>query len=301
MAQLNSGINIQQGDNMASHHVDEQKVWDFFVALYDGNEYAAAGACGNMQHESGLYSDNAENSWNIRTGHTDEWLTDGINNGSISLAEFLQQSWYVNAYGFGYGLSQWTTSSRRTELWNRTIGNSLDIDDEDAQLAYIYWEWTDGYWSQYLNNMKNMQSVEDATRYYCSKYEVGRWSDNRLTQAQRFYDTYGGGGTGKKYIALNIIGNGVASVVPTMAYTSDQVALTCTPGTGDTLLDIDARLVSSGMSMALPVQTGTQYFPMPNDNLNILVTFSGITPPPPTIPAKKKGMPIWMYPIFRKC
>lgn len=43
----------EEVEEMASHHVSEQKVWDFFVSLFNGNEYAAAGACGNMQSESG--------------------------------------------------------------------------------------------------------------------------------------------------------------------------------------------------------------------------------------------------------
>ena len=44
--------------------VSDQDIWNFFLNLFGGNEYAAAGACGNMQAESGFYSNNCENSWN---------------------------------------------------------------------------------------------------------------------------------------------------------------------------------------------------------------------------------------------
>ena len=57
---------------MASHYVDPSAIWNLFMEIYDGNEYASAGAMGNMQWESGLYSDQAENKWNDMTGHSDE-------------------------------------------------------------------------------------------------------------------------------------------------------------------------------------------------------------------------------------
>ena len=65
---------------MASNRLSDQDAWNFFYDLFGGNEYACAGACGNMMWETGLYTDNAENKWNEKTGHSDEWLTDRINN-----------------------------------------------------------------------------------------------------------------------------------------------------------------------------------------------------------------------------
>lgn len=318
MAQLNSSELIVQEDKrtvaillekegyyfpMASHHVSEQKVWDFFMSIFDNNEYAAAGACGNMQHESGLYSDNAENLWNTTFGHSDEWLTQNINNGTIDLQTFLQRSWWVNNYGFGYGLSQWTDTTRRTLLWNRTIGAGLDIDDEDAQLGYIRWEFTDpsSHYSQYRQGMINCTSVYDATRYYCSNYEVGAWNSNRLTFAQYFYDTYASG-SGAYRIYLSVYGNGTASVVPTSLNTGDTYDLTCTPASGETLIDIVAVEIATGQYIAIPVQTGTQTVPFnSSSDISIEVTFSG-TPPVPPQPLKSTNhtMPIWMYP-FMKC
>lgn len=294
---------------MASHHVSEQKVWDFFMALFNGNERAAAGACGNMMHESGLYSDNAENSWEHLTGHTDEWLTQGINDGSISLSQFLQKSWYVNKYGFGYGLSQWTDETRRTLLWNRTKGQGLDIDDEDAQLAYINWEFTspDSYYSQFRQGMIDCTTISQATHYYLDNYEVGAWNDDRLTYANYFYETYGS--SSGMVVILSVIGNGTASVSDYTPQPYDTITLTCTPATGETLIDIDAREISTGYSIAVQLITGSQPIPLQDKSISITVTFSGETPPtppePPVPPLKQNylqnNMPIWMYPCFRKC
>ena len=279
---------------MSSHYINQQDIWNLFYTIYDGNEYACAGAMGNMQAESGLYSDNAENLWNTRTGHSDEWLTDGINNGTITKAEFLQRSWYVNAYGFGYGLSQWTDETRRTKLWEFTKDQGLDIDSQVGQFNYITWEWTNSqsHYNQYLSYMKNCTTVEQATRYYCTHYEVGAWNIDRLTYAQNWYNTFAGHTTDTYIIDLQTIGNGTATVSPTIAEQGDTITLDVTPALGENLIDIEARTMSTGQAVAIAVQTGTQTFPMPNDNIYIIVTFSGTPPVPPPAPVKKK------YPLF---
>ena len=288
---------------MASHYINPRDIWDLFYVIYNGNEYACAGAMGNMQAESGLYSDNAENLWNQQTGYTDEWLTQNINNGTISLSEFLQRSWWVNAYGFGYGLSQWTDTTRRTRLWNYTIDAGLDIDSQQGQFNYIQWEWlnTNSPYHSLLNSMISKRNVYDATRYYCANYEVGTWSDARYRYALNWYDTFAGGSTGSYYVSLNVTGNGTAHVSPTIAEQGDTITLTVTPAIGEQLVTLDARLVSSGQSVALSFQTGTQTFPMPADDVEITVEFSGTTPTPP-LPStriEERKMPIWMYLCLR--
>lgn len=301
--QNNSELIVQESElTMASHYINPRDIWDLFYTIYNGNEYACAGAMGNMQAESGLYSDNAEDLWNQRTGYTDEWLTQNINDGTISLSEFLQRSWWVNNYGFGYGLSQWTDSTRRTRLWNFTIGAGLDIDSQQGQFDYIEWEWlnTSSPYHRLLDPMKSKTTVYDATRYYCSNYEVGSWNNDRYRYALNWYDTFAGGSTGSYFVSLNVSGNGTANVTPTMAEQGDTITLTVTPANGEQLQSLDARAVSSGQSVALSFQTGTQTFPMPNDDVEITVEFTGTTPIPP-IPPKvvKSKMPIWMYPCLR--
>lgn len=305
MAQENNGKSTPSGDNdMASHYINPQDIWNLFYAIFDGNEYACAGAMGNMQAESAFYSDNAENLWNNLTGETDEWLTQNINNGNINLSTFLQRSWWVNAYGFGYGLSQWTDTTRRTKLWEFTISQGLDIDSQQGQFNYITWEWTNSnsHYNQFLPYMKSVTNVYDATKYYLKHYEVGAWTDTRYTYALHWYNTFAGSGGGDYYISLIRTGNGEATVYPTTANAGDTITLTCTPASGESLIDIIATLISTGMSMAIAVTTGSQTFPMPADNLQIEVQFSGDTPPPvPPIPkqSKRHHMPIWMYPSLR--
>ena len=287
---------------MASHYVDPSAIWALFMDIFEGNEYACAGAMGNMQAESGLYSDQAENLWNQMTGHSDEWLTDGINDGTITLADFLQRNWYVNDYGFGYGLSQWTTASRRTKLWEFTIGAGEPIDNYHCQFDYIIWEWcsTESYYNQYLAGMKACTTVEQATRYYCTNYEGGAWNQQRLTYAENWYRTFAIGG--QYHISITTSGNGTAYATPPNADAGDTIIFKATPASGESLVDIIATLVTTGASMAIAVTTNVQTFVMPADNLSIYVEFTGTppTPPTPTPAYKKHHMPIWMYPSLRR-
>lgn len=297
---------------MASHSISRQDIWDFFYDLFEGNEYATAGACGNMQHESGLYSDNAENSWNIMTGYTDEWLTDGINNNLdtnpsyvISFAEFTQPSWNVNRWGFGYGLSQWTTIDRKLKLWEFTIDIGQDIDTVGSQLDYITWEFTEGKWVGTRLELMQCTSVEQATKIYCNKYEGGAMNQNRIIFANQFYDDFAGGTQG--YIThITIQGNGTATASPIRANTGQTVQLSAIAGTGDYFLiwTVD----SGGVTLDSTINPNAS-FTMGSAKVDLTAHFTGTTPDPPPYPpyppepilygAPQKRMPIWMYPSLR--
>ena len=293
---------------MASHYLSRQDAWNFFYNLFGGNEYAAAGACGNMQHESGLASDNAENLWNQQTGYSDEWLTNGINDGSIDLSEFLQKEWYVNKYGFGYGLSQWTSSDRRTKLWNRTRTLNLPIDDIDAQLGYITWEFTDGSWAGVRTAMMQAHNVKEATLIYCKQYEGGAWSQNRETYANQFYDDFAGTSSGYGII-ITIDGNGTAwsSINEVQVFTAEagqRVELGAVANDSDYFLlwtvDYPSTLV-----LEQPITVADNFFTMPASKVNLTAHFTGETPEPPPYPPfpptpelspKESRLKIWDYP-----
>lgn len=301
-----SSENIVQGENeiMASHYINPQDIWNLFYDIYDGNEYACAGAMGNMQWESGLYSDNAENLWNSRTGHSDEWLTQNINNGTITLSEFLQRSWWVNSVGFGYGLSQWTDSARRTKLWEFTIDQGLHIDSQQGQFNYIRWEWTssDSYYHRFLNPMKSMTDIASATYYYLQHYEVGAWNDNRLKYAKNWYDAFAHGSVGEYNVYCSAVGNGSCYAVPNShdGQAGETFTVYAVPYDEDTLVDITAQN-AQGQYVAVTVAEEATY-----DATRFLydiwftAEFTGETPPePPQPPKPKKGMPIWMYPVLK--
>lgn len=302
--------------------ISDQDIWNFFLNLFGGNEYASAGACGNMQAESGFYTNNAENSWNSKTGHSDEWLTTRINNNltgadpRISLTEFLQKSWWVNPYGFGYGLSQWTTSERRTLLWNRTIGSGIPIDDTGAQLDYIKWEFTEGRWAGVRTALMQCTSVDQAVKIYCNQYEGGTPNQSRYTYAHDFYDRFAGQGTGYA-IRLHAQGNCNPFATLHLNDTIDQqifyadegvdIFIHANVGEGDYF---EVWTVDSGGVNIDVVTSENTFFTMHANAVDITAHATGTTPEPPPYPPvppvpilypnKRHHMPIWMYPSLRK-
>lgn len=303
---------------MGSHRLADQRAWDFFYDLFEGNEYACAGACGNMLFESGMNSDEAEQAWNRLTHKSDEWLTTGINNNLvenpsyvITLDEFLKRSWYVNSIGFGYGLSQWTGADRRTMLWNRTIANNIPIDDIETQLDYIKWEFNEGSFTSVKTKMVNATSVSQATHIYCEEYEIGGWSDVRLTNANDFYDRFSGQPQTGHTINFKVQGNcnpyaslhldDPYSARISRAEPGTDVFIHAQVGEGDYF---EMWIVESGgVTLDFETQPNT-FFTMHDENVLISCHATGETPVPPEPPVpptpfyipKTHRMPIWMYP-----
>ena len=75
---------------------DEEKIWDYFMSKI-GNAYGVAGLMGNLYAESGLRSNNLQNTFEKRLGMTDEQYTAGVDNGTYT--NFVKDS-------AGYGLAQ---------------------------------------------------------------------------------------------------------------------------------------------------------------------------------------------------
>ena len=313
--------------------VSDQDIWNFFLNLFGGNEYAAAGACGNMQHESAFLTNNCENSWN-KNHLSDEAATEKINSGEWDLNYFLYDSasppryvgWWVNKYGWGYGLSQWTTTERRTELWNRTRSKGLGIDDAGAQLQYISDEFTGVAHAQNsaIRDYSGVRaalmaatSVDQAVDIYCRQYEGGAPNSKRSEYAWDFYNRFAGTGTGYEIV---ITANGNCRPFATLhldegiekqifyADEGTDVFIHANVGEGDYF---QLWIADSPSSLIIDVETSPNtFFTMPASKVNITCQCTGETPEPapyPPVPPTPilepykppHRMPIWMYPMFR--
>lgn len=74
----------------------EKYIWDYLLSKI-GNEYGVAGLMGNLQAESGLRSNNLQNTFEKKFGMTDEQYTAAVDNGTYT--NFVNDS-------AGYGLAQ---------------------------------------------------------------------------------------------------------------------------------------------------------------------------------------------------
>lgn len=120
---------IVSSQPVVSTKTREQEIWDF---LWDKlrNACGVAGLMGNLFAESGLSTNNLENYRERELGKDSEY-TEAVNNGSYT--NFV----YDNA---GYGLAQWTYSSRKKQLLDNAKKYGKSIDDLSLQLDYLWWE-----------------------------------------------------------------------------------------------------------------------------------------------------------------
>ena len=174
-------------------------IWTFFQDK-GLNDFAIAGILGNLQAESGLQTNNLEDTKNKDFGWTDAQYTNYVDNDIYT--RFIYD-------GAGYGLAQWTTGKRKEKLYNLCKGQSKSISDLNCQLNLIFNEIIE---MGLLTQLKQVQSIEEASNLILFKFENPLdKSQNvqlyRTTLSQQFYNQFknyqGGIKTNMKYTNEN--------------------------------------------------------------------------------------------------
>ena len=185
----------------------EEKIW-LNLKEKEFSDYAIAGIMGNLQAESGLRSNNLEDTRNKTFGMTDEIYTSSVDNGTYSSIRFIDD-------GAGYGIAQWTTSDRKRKLYNICKANGKSISDLDCQLNLLYNEVLE---LSILQSLNNAQSVKEASNIFLTNFERP-FNQNisvqnyRATLSQDFYN---------KLKEIKIGGN-----INTMKYNTSNPPLKC--------------------------------------------------------------------------
>lgn len=162
---------------------NEEKIWNFFKSK-GFNDFAIAGLMGNIFAESGLASNNLQNTGNTKLGMTDEQYTAAVDNGTYS--NFVKDSQ-------GYGLAQWTYWSRKQNLLNYAKSKKKSIGDLETQLEFLYSE-IQGY-TNVFNTLKSATSVQSASDSVLTGYEKPADQSNsvklkRAGYGQTYYNKY---------------------------------------------------------------------------------------------------------------
>lgn len=163
---------------------DEKRMWDYLLDKL-GNEYGVAGLMGNIYAESGLRSNNLQNTYETKLGYTDATYTTAIDNGSYT--NFVHDS-------AGYGLAQWTYYSRKQALLDYAKASKRSIGDYEMQLDFLYKELSGSY-ASVLSELKNAKTVLEASNAVLTKFErpadMGTAVQNkRASFGQKYYDKY---------------------------------------------------------------------------------------------------------------
>lgn len=151
------------------------------------SDAGCAGAMGNMFAESGLNSRNLQNSYEKKLGYTDASYTKAVDNGSYRNFAFDKA---------GYGLCQWTYSTRKAALlaFAKTCGTS--IGDAEMQLKFFMKELRERY-PKVLSVLKTSKTVREASDAVLLNFE--RPADQsaavrkkRAEYGQAYYNTLTG-------------------------------------------------------------------------------------------------------------
>ena len=174
---------------------EEKHIWDSLVRII-GGEYGAAGVMGNLFCESRLVSTNLEDQYEPLLGYSNESYTAAVDSGAYT--NFIDDA-------AGYGLAQWTYSTRKAGLLHAAQAQGKSIGDLDIQLDYLGHE-LNSYGM--ISRLSTMGSVEEASdyilynferpltpdalrdtrrgisNYFYNKYVLGVNAEGKLTQAQ---------------------------------------------------------------------------------------------------------------------
>ena len=139
--------------------MNEQRIFDSFA----GKGFTAAGIfgmLGNIRDESGGNPRNLQNSYEKKLGYTDDSYTEAVDTGTYK--NFAHDA-------AGYGLAQWTYSTRKENLLKFARNQGDSIGDFDMQLAFMYQELR-GYKTLFAI-LTTTDSIREASDAFMTQYE----------------------------------------------------------------------------------------------------------------------------------
>lgn len=163
--------------------MNENKIWEYLYSKLN-NPYGVAGLMGNLFVESSLNPKNLQGSYERKLNMTDSQYTDAVDNGSYD--NFIHDS-------AGYGLAQWTYSTRKEALLSFSKEKHKSIGDLDLQLEFL-WKELQSY-KTCLRILKEAVSVREASDavvvyYERPKNQSEEGKQNRANYGQKYYDMF---------------------------------------------------------------------------------------------------------------
>lgn len=161
---------------------NEKTVWDFLINK-GLTKQGAAGLMGNLKAESNIKSAVIEISKKKTIGLTDAQYVSKVNDGTYP--NFVEDK-------VGFGLAQWTFSSRKQGLLNKCRGK---IGDLSCQLDYLYSELTSSF-SNLLKFLKNTsKTVKECSDEVLFKFEnptdkSSKVSNLRYSYSNEYYNIF---------------------------------------------------------------------------------------------------------------
>lgn len=162
---------------------NEQIIWNFLIKEIK-NEYGVAALMGNLYAESALNPKNLQSSYEKKLNYTDETYTAAVDNGTYN--KFMTDA-------AGYGLAQWTYSTRKADLLIYARNNHKSIGDLEMQLSFLVQELQQ--YSKVWKALINATNIRDASNTVLFSYEKPAdqseaMQEKRANFGQKYYDKY---------------------------------------------------------------------------------------------------------------
>ncbi|MDD6190320.1 MAG: phage tail tip lysozyme [Firmicutes bacterium] len=139
------------------------------------NKAAACGVMANIYAESGMVSNNLENTYNVLYGLTDSEYTRRVDAGKGAYKTPAGKSRNFRTDYCGYGLCQWTSLGRRENLIEKAIAGKVSVSDVDMQLEFLGEELKNSYpqvWATLKGVPNTPAGVYLAAREFCVAFEI---------------------------------------------------------------------------------------------------------------------------------
>ena len=166
----------------------------------------------NINAESGMSPNNLQNTYNTKFGLSDAAYTSAVDSGKGAYKTSSGKSQNFKTDSGGYGLCQWTSSGRKTNLLNRALSENKSIGNINMQLGFLNTE-LQGY-TQVLTTLRkvpnNTAGAYIAAAEFCLAFEIP--ANTVSTAASRgknclsnYWKTYSGtsaSATGTSFLSL---------------------------------------------------------------------------------------------------
>lgn len=164
-----------------------QIIWNF-LKKEGFNDYGAAGLMGNLDAESGLRSNNLQDTYSREFGLSDIQYTQKVDNGTYT--NFVKDE-------AGYGLAQWTYWSRKQNLLNYAKAKGKSIGDLEMQLGFLCKELREQYTNSVYNILKTATSLQQASDAVLMNFErplnAASQKSRRAEKGQVYYNQFAKG------------------------------------------------------------------------------------------------------------
>ena len=161
-------------DAYAGSAANTSAIYNYLTGTLGLNKAAACGVMVNINAESGMSPNNLQNSYNSKFGLSDAEYTSAVDKGKGAYQTKGGHSQNFKTDSGGYGLCQWTSSGRKTNLLNRAISSGKSIGDIYMQLAHL-----NGELQNYQNVLTTLRRVPNnaagayiAAAEFCLCYEI---------------------------------------------------------------------------------------------------------------------------------